>query len=491
MEAEFDIDSILETIRTSPISEVFDRYRQWPIPSPILKDLFAEYPEPKVHLFLASYSNTPSRTLEELFERFRDLEPDPQDPNTAVRQEVLVHLAGHARSSRQVLIGCTEIAIPSVRAAVAGNRLITPQIADALAGDPTGDVRCLLAVNPSLPPRLQAKLAQDPEPRVRAALTRNKSLTLDVILFLANDPSIFVRAAVFQAANVDESILRDWADSDEVSTQMLLLRRKKLPTSVLHSLMMSPHEAVRAEAAHRGPVPPDILLAWAAEAKPESRAQLAEMPNLPLLFQVLLTLDPDPRVRTALAQSPYLNQDLAVFIAARGKQPELEALAGAPTTSDEAISELCRTRSSQIAQSLAASGKLTPDQMAVLVENHPDELILYHLARTTDAPIDLPRDQIEALFQHPLPTLRSLAARAPGLRIREAHFLLKDPSPLVRQSLITNPVLTAEFLQFLAHDPDPAIARKAMKQMASKPDAPARAESAPHSNPITQQEGRA
>ena len=490
MEAAFDIDSILETIRTSPISEVFDRYRQWPIPSPILKDLFAEYPEPKVHLFLASYSNTPSRTLEELFERFRDLEPDPQDPNTAVRQEVLVHLAGHARSSRQVLIGCTEIAIPSVRAAVAGNRLITPQIADALAGDPTGDVRCLLAVNPSLPPRLQAKLAQDPEPRVRAALTRNKSLTLDVILFLANDPSIFVRAAVFQAANVDESILRDWADSDEVSTQMLLLRRKKLPTSVLHSLMMSPHEAVRAEAAHRGPVPPDILLAWAAEAKPESRAQLAEMPNLPLLFQVLLTLDPDPRVRTALAQSPYLNQDLAVFIAARGKQPELEALAGAPTTSDEAISELCRTRSSQIAQSLAASGKLTPDQMAVLVENHPDGGGGGGGARTTDAPIDLPRDQIEALFQHPLPTLRSLAARAPGLRIREAHFLLKDPSPLVRQSLITNPVLTAEFLQFLAHDPDPAIARKAMKQMASKPDAPARAESAPHSNPITQQEGR-
>jgi hypothetical protein len=465
MELEFQLESILEDIRQHPLQEVFEKYRQWPIPSPILKELFADYPEPEVHLFLASYSNTPSRTLEELFDRIRDMEEDDPDHDRAVREQILIQLAGHARSSRQVLLGCTEISIPTVRAAVAGNRLITPQIAESLAEDSSWEVRGLVAGNPSLPPRLQAKLAKDPEPLVRTALTRNRNLTLDVVLFLANDPSLFVRAAIFQSANVDESALLDWADSDDATTQMLLLKRKKLPENVLHSLLMSPHSEVRLEAARRGKVPPDILLAWATQREPDIRAQLAAIPDPPLLVQVLLTLDPSPEVRTALAQSEYLHQDLAVFIAARGKPPELEALAVADQTSEEAVTELCQTHSAHIARILAGSRTLTPEQRALLAENHPDDVMLYHLARVSDDPIDLPRDLIEALFQHRLPTLRTLAARAPGLKIREAHFLLKDPSPLVRSALVTNPVLTTEFVRFLSEDADSSVARKARGQL--------------------------
>ncbi len=457
MPAEITIDELLEAIRTDGPREVVKRYRHNLLPSRLLIDLYSEFPERAVLLFLASYPTVPSQVLEDLVEGF----PDP---------EIQAAAAVNPRCTHLLLVRMAREGGAPVRAALAANKLQNAKISAALLNDPNWLVRAALAGNGSINDNYRAALALDPEPAVRSALAATAKLPDEIIHGLSADHSAVVRANLFGYAKVPAEMLLGWAESDNTEAQRLLLARGKLSEETLRALSHSPDPMVKESVKGRVEPTPADLLAQAESDDAGQRRDTAAHPTLPAEIQHILAGDPVEEVRVALAGNPGISEGVALEISASNDTAACIALASNPALPDTVKTELCHHEADAVRLTLAYRDDLTDALLDVLINQREDLNLIGHLALRGIHFAATKPERIEKLLEHRRPSLHAFAARTAGLTNAQVRKLIRDDSAQVRLALCDNPILTRMALEELAKDWNPAVAEKAAHRLESMPE---------------------
>lgn len=456
---------LLDIILDLGIPRICKTYRRPPLPSRLLRELYAIADPPEARRFIAAYPLSPSDLLEVL-----SLECN--DP------EALAAAALNPRTPSHLLSRLAESPVPEVRQQAALNPQLAPRDMRLLARDIDYSVRVAAASNPSLKPPVMAELAEDGEPAVRTMLAAHPSLLPEVRFTLNTDLSPIVRSELVAHCE-DEEALLFWADSDLEDFQSALLERKELPEAVGRSLLHSPHAGIRATARERFAPEPAERLAIARKGTREERLWLSEQPELPPALQRVLSQDEDPEVRVRLAAHPAIHRDIAAHFITMHDEACCEALAGNPATPPDLLLALARSGIPAIPPLLGYRKDLSATVLAYFLAEAPSDAFLRHLAMSGQRPKDLPRAVLTPFAEHPLPTVRKLVAAWGELTPEQRATLREDPAASVRQALCTNPDTTDLELEEMLDDDEPAVAAAARSRWQTNRRAHARTEPPP------------
>ncbi len=451
MSDDLNIQELVDELRQNP-EDVLKRFRTKRLSPQAVRELGEYLDQPAVQMFLASYSDTPSRFLEEIAAR-------------APADNVLFELAAHARTPRHIMLQLAEKAAVDIRAVLAANRELSPQVASRLAQDGCLVVREVLAANPAVPPRILEMLADDPAAAVRAGLLKQKRLDGDILAKLSRDTDIFVRAAAVVFSPVVNERILEWADTDDELTQLLLLNRPRLGTESLESLCFSNHESVRERAIPRKTLSPDEMVGWLDHGSERMRCLVAGKTGMPAAVQALYAENESATVCAALAGNDELSEAVAVRLAGDGAEEVQLALALNPALPPAALAILCRSASHVVRAALTSRGDLTTEHLRLLVDSG-DEEMAYHLAVSEVVFREMPEPLTAQWSRHRLPMIRGLAAASVNLDPDAMTRLARDASVRVRRVIAANPVLPEGFARFLSSDPDPQVAKSATARLA-------------------------
>lgn len=423
------------------------------IPVQVLRELYTQSGDDfDVQYFLAGYSETPSRILEEMCASIEAatilalLAENPRTPKPALQQ-----LARHERTE--------------VRRAVASGKGISPQAALILCEDPNPFVRALLAENPAITPRVQVKLSEDPVPFVRSSLLKISKLDEEIQYALCDDRDVTVQAKALWHNRISEGCLLRWADGDEGLSQRMLLVRNQLPEKVLESLLFSTDPDVQLSAVSRKRLTEDEMVGLARSGDEGVRMKLAGFETLSSLVQGILADDESLAVRCELARNACVRVE-AVERLIIHNEPELDvALAENGHVSMELLRPVIERCGVDVLRHVCMRPDLS-SQDAVLLAQSMDESVLYQLWYRGVCLSGLPAGTLRSLVHHVMPSVRELAARASGLTIAMMSDLSKDASPLVRLALASNEETLPSFLEVLATDSDSRVASKSRSSLA-------------------------
>lgn len=444
---------LLEIILESGIPRICKAYRKPPLPTRLLRDLYAIEDRPEARRFIAAYPLSPSDLLEALSRECAD-------------PETLAAAALNPRTPAHLLSRLIESASSAVRAEVAINSQLSPRDMRLLARDIDASVRSTVAKNPALKPQLMAELSNDGRPAVRASLAANPSLFPEIRFARQADPSPIVGSELVAHCE-DEETLLFWADSDDENLQIALLERKSLPDSVGHSLLFSPHPAIRAEARERfAPTFPERL-GIARRGTIEERQWLAAQPEMPLALQRILSQDESADVRRRLAAHPDVHADVAAHFITMHDEDCCEALAANPATPKDLLLALARSGIDSIPSLLAYRNDLSVDLLEYLLLEAPSEAFVRHLAIAGNEPPALSGVLLTSYARHPLPSVRAFVATRAELDLSQRSRLGRDIAPPVREAICRNPATTDLELEELLDDSDPAVAQTARKRWQS------------------------
>ncbi len=439
------------------MQEALKSHRSGDISPQTLRTLAAGERTPNLALFLAAYSDTPSRILEELFE---------QDDNP----EVLVALADNPRTPKTIIQQLAKHDNPVVRRGVASSKSISPQAARIILDDADAEIRAALAENTAIPLGVQMELSDDSVPFVRSALVKQGArLEPEALEKLATDdmdPTVQASALLSQHLSADAMLL--CADSDEHFPQRMLLMRRNLPDKVLESLCFSSRPDIQKEAVARKTLTLDEMVGFSKRGDVEVRLRIASMPNLPDIVQVELAKDPVKEVRLALARCPILCVEAAQALTAEQDEELVVAVASNMNVPMEALLELAGTGNKQVLKSLAAHQ--CPQEILDIIYASNDDDVLYHLAYNDVIPYGMPNELMVRLAEHKLPTLRKLAASCPALPLYLMSRLARDGNDQVRLAIASNEKASPSALELLSEDANAKVRTAAADTIALQAD---------------------
>ena len=421
------------------MQEALKAHRGGDIPPQALRTLAAGERTPSLSLFLASYPDTPSRILEELYEQ-EDAAP-----------EVLVALADNPRTPKTIIQQLAKHDNPVVRRGVASSRSISPQAARILLDDSNAEIRAALAENTEIPLSVQMALSEDIVPFVRSALIRQGArLEAEALEKLADDIDPTVQASALLSQHLSADAMLQCADSDEHFPQRLLLMRRNLPDKVLESLCFSSRPDIQKEAVARKALTLDEMLGFSKRGDLEVRLKIASMPNLPDIVQIELAKDSNKEVRLALARCPILCAEAANALTADEDDELVVAVASNMNVPMESLVALAGTGNKQVLKSLAAHQ--CPQEILDIIYATNDDDLFYHLAYNDVIPYGMPAEQLVRLAEHKLPTLRKLAASCPELPLYLMSRLARDENAQVRLAIASNEKASPSALELLSED---------------------------------------
>lgn len=432
-------------------------FRPGTIPVQLIRELASDHATYDVQRFLAGYLDTPSRVLEELFAKTSSI-------------EVLAALAENQRTPKTILQQLARHERSEVRCAVATGKAISPQTALILSEDPDANVRATLAENSAITPRVQTILSDDPVPFVRASLLKSPRLDDEIYKALCDDRDVTVQAKALLAPRISADIQLQWADTDELFPQLVLLARKQLPDPVLESLCLSTHPEVQLQAIPRKNLSADEMLGFARHQDIAVRSLVCRQEELPAIVQQILANDPEHAVRMQLARHPRLSHDAALKLISYGNPEIILALLQNPASPPAAIAVLAETHDQLALKLLAARPNLSDDLIAIILQ-YADDDTLYHLAfrgipcHGMSAPI------AKRLADHPLPTLRALAAQSRQLPVAIIAKLSQDTASAVRLAIARHPDAPEAILQHLVLDNDDEVQDAAYDALQQRADA--------------------
>lgn len=432
-----ECDTLINEIETD-VQGALKKHRSGDIQPQTLRTLAAGERTPSLSLFLASYPDTPSRILEELFEQ----EDKP---------EVLVALADNPRTPKTIIQQLAKHDNPDVRRGVASSKSISPQSALILCDDPDATIRAALAANTEITMRVQMTLSDDVVPFVRSSLIQQGArLDSEALEKLADDVDPTVQASALLSQHLSVETMLQWADMDEHFPQRILLMRKTLPDKVLESLCFSSRPDIQKEAVARKTLTLDEMLGFSKRGDEEVRLKIASLPNLPDIVQIELAKDSSKVVRLALAKCPILCKEAAQALTAEQDDELVVAVASNMNVPMEALLNLAGTGNKQVLKSLAAHQ--CPQEILDIIYASNDDDVLYHLAYNDVIPYGMPSDLLVRLAEHPLPTLRKLAASCPELPLYLMSRLARDDNSMVRQAIASNEKASPSALELLSED---------------------------------------
>lgn len=452
MATQIDIQEVLDALRKDGPRKVVQHYRRNLLPSRLLLDLYNDYPEYDVQLFLALYPTVPSQILQSLAE-------------TVEEEALIAAIAANPRCTQNLLLQLAAEGSPVVRATLAANKLQSQRITSMLLNDPNLFVRYALAKNPAINMHYSAALTADPEPAVREALLEGGKVDDEIAIALTQDASAVVRAQCFAIAKVDPTLLQLWADTDMEEAQLFLLNRTNLAPAVLASLSYSPYEAVRRGAAKQRERTPHELLSIAESGTDAERQELADQEELPEEIQLLLANDPASEVRNTLAANAAITEETALWIAGANDIEMGCALARNPAIPFEVQEKLCHHEAEAVRLQMVHREDLTVQLLNILVHSEESDRIVEHLAISGIGVSGLELDYAKKLVTAKRPSLRAFAATSHHLDGALVQKLARDLSPLVRSTLAQNPILTEEALQELARDWNEEVAKIAQRRL--------------------------
>ncbi|MFG2908464.1 hypothetical protein ACGF13_25780 [Kitasatospora sp. NPDC048286] len=381
-----------------------------------------------------------------------------------------------------------------VRAALARRAASAPrQVLERLVGDPHPTVREYLAQQDATPPDLRARLAADPEPAVRAALAKYWTQAPETVRrILLTDPEAAVRAAACSTYYarlphpVPPADLLPALLADPV-TRAGAVVHAVLDTHLLRRLADDPDSAVRAELARHPDLPPAV------------REALADDPALSVRVKVFARPDTPEHLRARIhaqvafahaAAEPALDADDETFlrwVEDTAASTELRTLGLAWVTDDP----LPHVDSPYVAfrACAALSTALPADAVARLLRDE-EETVRLTMAHTAPHLVDpataedierryrpradkftfwwdkaqvltFPPQTLRRFATDPVPRLRSLAPRDPGLPAHLAEQLARDPEERVRLAVAPHRNLPLPALLDLLADPSPRVAQAA------------------------------
>ena len=273
---------------------------------------------------------------------------EAEEDEAAVRAARAIRAAVAHQTARPALLAqLVEDPEKSVRQSVAGNINTPFALLQRLARDPSKRVRAGVANNsrhtaPELP-ALLGTLAQDPEAAVRGALAINRLVPPEVIDALARDESKKVRSSVpFNPAAATATLLRLLDDPrstanmrrgifihEHTPAEVLLAHLDHLPESLLDDIAGNPNLPadalqrladqhldrldVRRALAGNPNTPPEVLARiWAlpADCRDYSRRAVGTHANAPLELLRQIVADPDSHTASGVRDNPHFSAEL-------------------------------------------------------------------------------------------------------------------------------------------------------------------------------------
>lgn len=449
MPADVQLEELLEAIHEHGPEKVVQEYKRNLLPSRLLIDLYADYPELEVLRFLALYPTVPSQVLE-------DLSDSCLDPT------VQAAAATNPRCSQLMLVRMAQRGGTAVRKVLAANRFHSPKLTGDLLRDPSLHVRIALAKNSAIQSNHQAMLAVDEAPAVRAALATVAKLPEEILHTLSVDASAVVRAVLFaQSKAASPELLANWAQTESVEIQRLLVSRKKLPPAAQRVLSYSNDPRVQNVVDPLIELTAPTLLARAESELEAVRLRTAKREDLPGEIQHVLATDPLQEVRVALASNPAITSEIAMCIATSHDRPACLALAENPNLPTDASLELCHHELDEVRLRVAYRHDLTVDPIDILVNQHDDLNLIGHLALRGIIYTGTSSERCKQLLEQKAPSFRRFAAGSRHLTNAQKKTLCADPAADVRLALCRNDSLSEKELTPLTSDWNPDVAAAA------------------------------
>ncbi|MFG2822818.1 hypothetical protein ACGFX4_25725 [Kitasatospora sp. NPDC048365] len=357
-----------------------------------------------------------------------------------------------------------------------------PEWADRLAADPDPDRRERLADCSDLPAAAAAVLAADPEPQVAAALAA-RTTHRELLTRLAAHPYQDVRAALAGNPAAPPDVLAALLDGERLpaAERCTVCEREAVPFehdpscprtdcalppgAACDGGHQSVTEKLRLQAVENPATPADAAARHADSPSALLRAVLAERADLPAATARRLAADPIPMVRAHLAANPAAGADLLRRLADDGYDEVRRAAAHNPAVPLDVLAAVATT--TRLGPGAAPAAALAgPDELRGLA-THRHPAVRRLAAQRTDLP-DTLRD---ALAADPDAKVAAAVAAHPGLSDAQLRALADRFGAQVAAGIAANPDARPDLLTELVHR-RPA-ARKALRAVARRPDAPA------------------
>ncbi len=444
---------LIADLKELGVKGTVSKYRNSLLPSKLINEVYEDKENRSLcWLFIASYPNTPSKLLTDLAEQCDD-------------HEVLCRLASHPRTPREVLLKLADNESGSLRSIIAGNRQITPKIAEKIANDSNIAVRAVLAENPVIFTRIQMLLTQDPEAFVRTTMTLRNDICAEAMDQLKFDNDFLVKAAIITLVNNDENYMLSLADSDRMIDQHLLLQREALPEKVLESLTLSTHPEVRTEAIRKKVLKDDELVGLAEDNEASIRKIIASQPSLPDFVQEIICNDTE-QIQLVLASS-FPSPPYAIKLAMGSLNVQI-VLAENSNIDEKTVSFLCENSPDEVLEMLALRSDLNESHLDIIVNKRKNIDAIFALALNENYFSGISEEMTMQLASARAASLRAYAALSENVNDESVATLLKDPAPLVKEHLIRNPMLEDNELEILTNDDNAKIVRFATEELAAR-----------------------
>lgn len=421
-------DELLTVLKADGVSNACKRFKKPPIPSKLLRELYEGQATELGLLFLATYPLAPSDLLEQMGQ---DVDQLPVNVASAV--------ATNPRTPPHTLSVLAEHEAVEVKAAAAGNPRLPQRDIQSLLETDNLDIWKLLATNTALKPREQSILATKGDAATRLALAANPRLNSDLALALTGDPSLAVRCTVVATAIADENLLQFWADCDREEIQLALMERKDLTAEAWSSLKLSSVPNVRRLAIAASPPDSEELLFLSKSEEAEDRVWIASRDDVQPGMQHQLAQDDDPSVRSALARNPAIWPEVSEFFITSEDMVGCLALLDNPELPVVLFPELGWLGDPTITAALAGHKKAPDEVLQYLVNDRRSIPAILHMAFNRRSAPWLKANLSNALADHPVPSLRAIAASSEHIEPRKLYQLLEDPATSVRTAADSNP----------------------------------------------------
>lgn len=345
-----------------------------------------------------------------------------------------------------------------------------PEWARLFAADPDTGRRQKLAACPALPPDVAETLAADPDVQVVAELAL--WTTPAVAARLAYHPRAEVRGAVAANEQTPPAVLAALITGEGLAPAR--------GCQVRGERCEPPREQATWLAAAGNPAtPPEAVVGFANHASDLLRWALAARPDLPAEVYERLAADPVPGVRADLARNPAIGEALIRKLAA-GPGPDSDAGHGLDPGHDvrRAVAHNPHVPL-DVLSDLAGITKIGPTLLPRIATASPAEV--QELAGSANSAVrmllaerrDLPARVRDALAADPDAKVVKSIAPHPGLSGARLRTMVDRHGAQVHARVAANPDASSQLLLDLTMR-QPSV-RKALREIAAHPNAPAQA----------------